>query len=562
MMFIPPHLSLAILVLAVISIVALALIVIRQNMRSATHRIFFALSLVTASWLVLTHLSALPDFLTYYLLTARLTIFCAVPQSVLFFLLAHTLPSENLVLSHHRFRLLIVATIGVMFLTLTPLVFSSAVITGGRGTLAVGFGMPVFVAFVSILSIAALVTLIKKIHHSAGTVRRQLVFMMTGILLLLGLIISTIMIPVIFFQYDGGISLAPLYALIFIALTTIAILRYHLFDIKLIATEILVAIIVLTLLFEGLRTESLLSAAVKYLFSGLVLWLGYLLVKSVKKEIAQRIELANLNTTLKVSNEQLATANLRLKELDNQKTEFLSIASHQLRTPLSIINGYIELLADGGYGKMPTPALGVFANITNNTDHLIRLVNEFLDITHIEQGRAKFTFAPADVRDIVDEVTRELESQLKNKDLEIDWRRPERAVIATIDREKIRHVIFNFVDNAIKYSEHGAITITVKSEKGGVAVRVKDRGLGFGPVDQANFFQKFYRGKNVEGVNVTGTGLGLFVASKFVEGHQGNIWAVSPGPGRGSEFGFWVPLQHASEEVLAESSKANQKKKA
>jgi signal transduction histidine kinase len=161
---------------------------------------------------------------------------------------------------------------------------------------------------------------------------------------MLGLIISTIMIPVLVVHNDFFVQFAPLYALIFLGMTAVAVLRYHLFDIKLIVTETLVIILILALLFEGLTEGSLFKIILKISFSILVGFLGLLLIRSVKKEITQREQLGILNTTLEKTNANLKTANLQLQQLDQQKTDFLSIASHQMRTPLSIFNGYMEIL--------------------------------------------------------------------------------------------------------------------------------------------------------------------------------------------------------------------------
>ena len=109
------------------------------------------------------------------------------------------------------------------------------------------------------------------------------------------------------------------------------------------------------------------------------------------------------------------------------------------------------------------------------------------------------------------------------------------------DADRIGQVLTNLIDNAIKYTEKGIIKVTVEETDGGIKVAVNDHGFGFEKVDEANFFQKFYRGENVKGTNVTGTGLGLYVCRKFIEAHGGKVWAHSPGLGQGSEFGFWLP---------------------
>jgi len=170
-------------------------------------------------------------------------------------------------------------------------------------------------------------------------------------------------------------------------------------------------------------------------------------------------------------------------------------------------------------------------------------VDDFLDVTRIEQGRSKYDFVSCDVNKIIDSVVHEFKGRADEKGLKIEWEPGGQHYEAELDEEKIRHVVFNFIDNAIKYTENGSIFIKINEEDAGVAVRVRDRGLGFGRVDEANFFQKFYRGLNVKGTNVNGTGLGLYVCQIFITAHNGRIWAHSAGLGKGSEFGFWVPYK-------------------
>lgn len=235
-------------------------------------------------------------------------------------------------------------------------------------------------------------------------------------------------------------------------------------------------------------------------------------------------------------------ANLRLQELDRQKTEFLSIASHQLRTPLSIIKGYIELIKDGAYGKTTTKMVKTLDEMDQSNERLVKLVDEFLNISRIEQGRTKFDFKPENLNEIISSVVKELKEKADEKCRQIVWTPPPPDCQANVDEEKIRNVVFNYIDNALKYSDCGEVKVFLESEDDGWNVRVCDNGLGFGKVDGANFFQKFYRGENVKGANVNGTGLGLYVCRKFIEAHNGKVWAKSGGLGKGSEFGFWIPL--------------------
>lgn len=323
-------------------------------------------------------------------------------------------------------------------------------------------------------------------------------------------------------------------SIFFIFFSVYSIIKYKFLDIKVITAEVFAALLVILNFINFVnaknsdeRVESLFVFVATLIF-------GILLVRSVDGEIKRREEVTKLAHSLE-------KANLRLQELDRQKTDFLSIASHQLRTPLSIAKGYLELLTDGAYGKISPESKEILKQMDESNEHLVKLVDEFLDITRIEQGRTKFTFEDKNIVDLINGVVKELKDRAGAKKLPIVWKTSKEKKVINMDDEKIRHVVFNFIDNAIKYSDKGKIHVSWLSEKNGVAVRVKDNGFGFEKEDEVNFYQKFYRGKNVEGTNVGGTGLGLYVCRKFIEAHGGYVWAHSAGMGKGSEFGFWIP---------------------
>jgi len=322
----------------------------------------------------------------------------------------------------------------------------------------------------------------------------------------------------------------------FVIFTVYAIVRYNLLNIKLIATEGALLVMNILLLFRFLISRNTEELVVNLLIFGGSLILSFILISSVKKEIQRREEVTELAHSLE-------EANIQLKELDHQKTEFLSIASHQLRTPLSILKGYIELIKDGAYGKVQKSTIRVLDEMDENNEHLVKLVDEFLDITHIEQGKINYNFKFENICEITDSAIHDLTDRASQKGLEISWACPREKKKVFCDREKIYNVVFNFLDNAIKYTEDGKIKISLENEKNGVSFKVRDEGIGFGKADGANFYKKFYRGDNVKGINVNGTGLGLYVCRKFIEGHCGKVWAKSQSLGRGSEFGFWIPVK-------------------
>lgn len=366
--------------------------------------------------------------------------------------------------------------------------------------------------------------------------RRQLRLVLSAVLILLSLVTATVLVPILLFKTSSFLSFISLYILAFLVVAAFTILKYHLFDVKVIATSAAVLILVVFLFFEGLLSGSLIELAYKLVFSIIIALIGVVLVKSVHREIAQKKELARLAGSLE-------KANARLKELDQLKTEFMSIASHQLRTPLSIIKGYTSLLDEGAYGSVTSKAKEVLHNIDASNEHLIKLVDEFLNVSRIEQGRVQFSFAEINMEALVEDVIKELKEKAKPKGIELLLEVRKKLKFLVADEEKMRHCVYNFVDNAIKYSgERTKIHIYIERGLRGIFLRVVDRGVGLDKKDLKNLFQKFYRSPNVLR-DFQGTGLGLFVVRQFVEAHKGKVWVKSKGIGKGSEFGFFVPYK-------------------
>jgi len=408
--------------------------------------------------------------------------------------------------------------------------------------------MGLFALVVFIFVIGAISILIKKILKIEKKQRTNLCLILLGTILTFSLLLPFNFILPSVFGIPQFIPYGMVFILPFIIFSSYAIIRRGLLDTKVVRTELLAFGLSVITFFEIIIAQNTVALVFTIVVFILVSFFGILLINSVRKEIKQKEQLTRLSKSLKKSNSRLTQlthslerANLRLQELDRQKTEFLSIASHQLRTPLSIAKGYLELLTEGAYGKVTPETKEILKQMDKSNDHLVKLADEFLNVTRIEQGKTKFSFADKDIVELIDRVVNELKIQAKAKKLSIIWRPTKEKKMVNMDDEKIRHVIFNFIDNAIKYSNKGKIQVSWTSEKNGVAVRVKDNGFGFCKEDEVNFFQKFYRGKNVEGINVTGVGLGLFICNKFIEAHEGHVWAHSQGLGKGSEFGFWIP---------------------
>lgn len=266
-------------------------------------------------------------------------------------------------------------------------------------------------------------------------------------------------------------------------------------------------------------------------------------IESFVNVISVALDKAMLYQQLNVANKQLAEKNAQLKKLDEAKSEFISIASHQLRTPLTVIKGYISMMLEGSFGQLNTQEVESLHKVYESNQRLIDLVEDLLNISRIESGRLQFNWANENMEDLASSVVDELQQNAKKKKLQLEYVAPaERLPQVKMDNEKLRQVFMNLVDNSIKYTEQGSVHVSVKLEGDSVVSRVSDSGMGIDPEDLPNLFQKFSRGKGMSLVHTEGTGLGLYVAREMVAAHGGRVWAESPGKGRGSTFIVSLPI--------------------
>jgi len=246
---------------------------------------------------------------------------------------------------------------------------------------------------------------------------------------------------------------------------------------------------------------------------------------------------AHLKVEVDKATKELKIANIQLKKLDRAKSEFISIASHQLRTPLTVIKGYLSMIDQGDFGSIPQKITLPLDRVYKSTLRIIGLVEDLLNISRIESGRMQYDFVKTDLADLAHEVFDELEQHAKNKGLRIDYIKPDKKIPEImLDRSKIREVIMNLIDNAIKYTPAGSVTVKLEKLDNHVRFSVSDTGHGIEPDEMPLLFQKFSRAKGVQLVHTEGTGLGLYIAKQILHKHNAKIWAESQGSGKGSEF--------------------------
>lgn len=234
--------------------------------------------------------------------------------------------------------------------------------------------------------------------------------------------------------------------------------------------------------------------------------------------------------------EDLRVANKELKKLDKAKTAFLSIASHQLRAPLTAIKGFASLLLDGSYGEVSSEKKEVLQKIFDSNERLSKLTENLLNISRIQSGRLTFTFEKNDAVELVQTVMDEMKLNAEKKGLYLNFEHEKIIEPFIFDKGKMHEVVINIVDNAIKYTKEGGIAISIKDGKSKLKILIKDTGIGIDPEDKEHIFKKFQRGQHASKVYTEGAGIGLFIVQEILKAHKGKLSVESPGLGKGSTF--------------------------
>lgn len=391
-----------------------------------------------------------------------------------------------------------------------------------------------------------LVLLVRKYRVAASSIKKQIILMGVGIEFFLfsffGMEFLATYLTKIGVLEDSGLELYGLVGMVvFMVYMSILIVRYGVFNIKLLATQALVwglAILIGSqFFFIEVLTNFILNGVT---FVGIIIF-GQILVNSVKREVAQKERLQELSLNLEKSNLNLAEANEKLKGLDKLKTEFLSLASHQLRTPLTAIKGYASMLSEGAFGDLDEKQDGAVKRIYTSAQGLVNVVEDLLNVSKIEQGGMKYEFSPTNLSTLVTQLFNEMKvpAETKNLDFSLEMD-PHDAFIVSADATKLKQVFLNLTDNSIKYTMKGFVKISLMREGSSIVFTVSDNGMGISPETKAKLFEKFSRGEGGK-TNTGGSGLGLYLAQQIARAHKGDVTIESEGLGKGSKFIVTLP---------------------
>lgn len=518
----------------------LGFLVYFNNKNSITNQTFCLLAVIDIFYAIANYFSYKTDSANVALISLRLVLFSAVLYSVALFQLFYVFPEKSIKFSKLYKYFVIPTSLLAAFLTLTPWVFERIDHLAPIGQVSNpvrGPAIPVFGIVISALVIGGMVLLIKKTRQAKGEVKKQLKVILAGTVITYTLIMAFNFILPVVFNNLKFIPLAPIFTIAFIGFTAYAIIRHHLLDVKVIATEFLTFFLSVAALFEILFSESATAALARFLIFLLILSLGIFLDRSVRREVQQRVQLEELS-------KQLADANEKLQALDKARAEFISIASHQLRTPPATVKWFLGSILAGDYGELAPEVKTALEKTQRTNNSLISLIEDMLNVSRIERGKMEFLFEPVSLLELADLTYEQLLPIASDKKLNLTFKKPTRILPQiTADKEKIRQVMNNLIDNAIKYTKEGTVAVELFQDADSLRFQVKDSGKGIGPQEITSIFEKYSRGK--ESIKQSaGLGLGLYVAKAIISQHKGKIWAESAGEGKGSTFIFTIPIHN------------------
>ncbi|HRZ30600.1 MAG TPA: HAMP domain-containing sensor histidine kinase, partial [Candidatus Paceibacterota bacterium] len=384
----------------------------------------------------------------------------------------------------------------------------------------------VFYAKILIASWLAILAVYKYSKAKSSEDRLRIIILSLGLGLFLFSFFITGYIADTYLRYD--VELYGLYFMtIFMGILAYLIVRFKAFNIKLLGVQALIYALIILIGSQFFFIQ----APINLILTGITLLLsivfGGFLILSVQKEVKQREEIERLADSLAKSNDHLYIANEKLKELDRQKTEFVSIASHQLRSPLTAIKGYSSMLLEGSFGPVEDKARGAIDRIFESSQKLVNVIEDFLNITRIELGRMKYEVSVFDLGKLAETVITDQKPNVEKKGLTISLESGSDDYQISADSGKVTQVLSNLIDNSIKYTPartggqsgpagwikiklenapaSNKLTSGKSSKKEVVRLTIADSGVGIEPATLEKLFNKFVRADDAGKTNITGT---------------------------------------------------------
>ncbi len=361
------------------------------------------------------------------------------------------------------------------------------------------------------------------------------------ILILTGTIISFNSVFGILFGTDHEASSTNLFianaALVvgMFIIASVIVERNFLSRLRLLGPQLFFLVTLFVVAFQMLITQTdidlLLRAAIAFVLISYIIIMTRTMVQSIRR--------MNQVETL---NEQTMRANRELMEADRMKTRFVSLASHQLRSPIAGVRIYTDMMIKGEFGKLQPQQTDILTKNLGALDRLIETVETFLDAARIQLGKLEIIRTETDLTKLVNQVVTNLEPSAKKKKISLIAKMPSDLPFVSCDEGKIYHVIMNLVDNAVKYTRQGNVTIRAVQAGDEVIMEISDTGIGLSKEEKMAIFDVFQRGMEAVRLDTSGAGLGLFIVKSILDAHGSGIDVESKGRNEGTRFSFRLPM--------------------
>jgi signal transduction histidine kinase len=502
--------------------------------KSSTNIAFLLFCFVTMLWSFCNYISyqTIDQVTTLWLL--RAVIFLGAWHSFTFFHFLYVFPLEKKKLPLWYTLVIIPVVASVSLLTLTPLIFSQLDTSASKVGSPHAVVQPLILLFiltVCILIISSFIFLIRRIIKTKGEERKPYAIILFGAVVTFVLLFAcNLILPAVFgvtrFIPLGAVTIFP-----FAICTAYAIYKHKAFKVKNLGSTIMAFFLCVATFVEIIFAE---TSGQLLLRVGIFLFVLLISIQFIKNIFV-----------LEKTKESLEEANVRLQSLDKLKSEFISLASHQVRSPLTVIKGYASTLTDGMVGDLSPKQNEIVRHIYTAAQGLASVVEDFLNVTKIEQGGMKYIFTLTDVKAITKDLVSDMKIVAEDKHLTFSSSIDEQGeYMIQADGIKIKQVFLNLIDNSIKYTKEGFVKVSLTENKHDKTIifSVADSGVGISEETKAKLFTKFTRGEGSV-LNSGGSGLGLYLAREIVTSHKGEILINSEGLGKGSVFSVVLPTQ-------------------
>jgi len=440
----------------------------------------------------------------------------------------------------------------IQFALLLPSLFlfviaygTDLLLRGGAGSQVIfGPGRLVFALHFAVYTILALLLFLAASRRDRLIDRAKIISVLVGTILAFDVIFSVL--------YGSQLTARPEYfwignaaLLLGMFIIAVSVLRNKfIVDLRLVSVEVFILVVLFVIVADIVVAQTLLDFTLRLVILIVLIFYGVITSRNMVHEVRHMREIEAMN-------EHITKMNGRLLEADRSKTRFVSLASHQFRSPLGGIRSYLDMLIAGDFGPLTQKQKEVLALNLGVCGQLLETIETFLGASKIELGSLELYKADTKLCELVSRVVAAIKPLADKKQLSIDTDIPATLLPVCCDAGKIYHVLMNLLDNAIKYTPGGRIEIRAALSGKYVEVRVKDTGAGLDPAEIGKLFETFKRGLAGVTLNKDGSGLGLFLVKNIVEAHGGHVIVESPGRGRGSTFGFTLPLADFHPSVVA-----------